>query len=241
MKHLFENWRRYNQNEPSEVFILAENRLEEVLGLPSGEWTLGDPEMASKGEYHEKAAKAWDYLQQYTSEILSAAKNQNIEPELLIGVLMDEYMRMYPRALGDLMGYIGLWNTSMGIGQTKGETARKISEKGLYVPDGYDSDMSLGELQRLIANDDKVGINYTAAYIRYLDDLWGADVWSEIPQEEKNAILLTLYSHPGGESPRRPGEEEWEQRGPPGASQRGSQAATAGRRRAQRVRHGVKQ
>ena len=241
MKILFENWRRYQKDVRGENFNLTEERLDEVFGLPRGSWSMKDPEEGEASEYKEKADEAWSYLQKYTNEIHAAARKQGIEPEMLIGILMDEYIRMYPRALGDLLGYIGLKNTSMGIGQVKGETAKKISEKGLYVPDGYSPDMSMGELQRLIADDDEIGINYAAAYIRYVKDLWGEDVWAAVPKEEKNAILLTLYSHPGGEKPRHPGSEEWQTRGRPKPSERGTKAASAGRSVAQRLRHDVEE
>ena len=241
MKLLLENWRRYQEHVQDENFNLTEERLDEVFGLPRGAWSVKDPEEGEISEYKEKAAEAWDYLQKYTNEIHAAARQQDLEPEMLIGILMDEYIRMYPRALGDLLGYIGLKNTSMGIGQVKGETAKKISEKGLYTPAGYSPDMSIGELQRLIADDDRVGINYAAAYIRYVKDLWGEDVWGAVPKEEKNAILLTLYSHPGGEKPRRPGSEEWQTKGRPKPSERGIRAASAGRSVAQRLRHDVEE
>jgi len=222
MKLLFENWREYLREE--NTF----EELEEVFGLPKGGWGKGDIENRDPSQYDEAANEAWEYLQRYSGDISVAARQQDLRPSLVMGILIDEYIRMYPRALGDLMGYIGLKNTSMGIGQTKGETAKKISEKGLYVPPGYSSDMSLGELQRLIAKDDIIGINYTAAYIRYVEDLWGEDVWAEVPEEEKDAILMTLYSHPSGEKPRRPGEEGWKEKGAPGASERGRRASSAG-------------
>ena len=221
MKLIMENWRHYLQEE--------EENLEEI-SMPKGGWGQGDIEDRDPSEYSEAADEAWEYLQKYLNDIYAAAKQQDLKPSLVIGILMDEYIRMYPRALGDLLGYFGLTNTSMGIGQTKGETAKKISEKGLYVPPGYSSDMSLGELQRLIAGDDIIGINYTAAYIRYVEDLWGKDVWAEVSAEEKDAIIMTLYSHPSGEKPRRPGEEAWKEKGAPGASERGRRAAAAGRR-----------
>lgn len=239
MKLLFENWRKYQEEVENSTIVLNEERLNEIFNLPRGAVSLSDPEMGTTEEYQEKANEAWNYLQQYESEIYAAAAKQKIEPEILIGVLMDEYIRMYPRALGDIMGMMGIWDTSVGISQTKGGTARKISDMGYYTPEGYSPDMSIGELQRLIAGDDEIGINFAAAYIRYLDDLWGESVWEHIPEEEKNAIILTLYSHPRGEQSRDPGSEEWETKGPPGASRRGTQAATAGKTIAQRLRHDV--
>jgi len=239
MKLLFENWRKYQEEVENSTIVLNEERLNEIFGMPKGAVSLSDPGMGTTEEYQEKADEAWNYLQQYESEIYAAAKKQEIEPEILIGVLMDEYIRMYPRALGDIMGMMGIWDTSVGIGQTKGSTAKRISDAGLYAPPGYSSEMDTGELHRLIAGNDEIGINYTAAYIRYLDDLWGKSVWEHVPEKEKNAIILTLYSHPRGEQSRVPGSEEWETKGPPGASRRGTQAATAGKTIAQRLRHDV--
>jgi len=227
MKLLFENWREYLQEE--NTF----EELEEVFGLPKGGWGKGDIENREPSQYDEAANEAWEYLQRYSGDISVAAKQQDIPPSLVMGILIDEYIRMYPRAVGDLVGYFGFGNTSMGIGQTKGETAKKISKKGLYIPPGKSKDdisnMKLGKLQRLISKDDIIGINYTAAYIRYMKDLWGKDVWAEIPEEEKNAVLMTLYSHPSGENPRRPGEEAWKEKGAPKSSKRGTSAAQAGK------------
>ena len=216
----------------------SEARIEEILGLQRGAFALGDPEEGTEEEYQEKADKAWEHLSQYQSDIARAASEQGIEPELLIGILMDEYIRMYPRALGDVFGYLGLMSASMGLGQVKGDTARKLSEEGYYTPPGYSPDMSLGELQRLIADNPEVGINYAAAFIKYTDDLWGEEVWESVPEENKNAILLTLYSL-GNKGLRKPGSEEWEARGGPQPSKRGTQSSTAGRKRAQKIRHGI--
>jgi len=239
VKLLMENWREYVAKEKQESLALTEERIEEIFGLQKGAIAFGDPEEGTDEEYQGKADKAWEHLSQYESEIMSASSKQGIEPELLRGVLMDEYIRMYPRALGDVLGYLGLINASMGVGQVKGDTARKLSEEGYYTPPGYSPDMSLGKLQRLIADNPEVGINYAASFIKYSDDVWGEEVWEHVPAENKPAIMATLYSL-GNKGVRKPGSPEWEERGAPQSSKRGDKIAAAGRKRAQKIRHGVK-
>ena len=235
MKRIMENWRRFNQ-QPSGL-VLTEERLDEIFGLQRGCVALSDPENLPAPEYQEKAAQAYEYLERYQDEISAAASRQGVDPELLLGILMDEYIRMYPRGFGDLLGYFGLINASMGVAQVKGDVARKLSEEGYYTPPGYKPDMSRKELQRMIADNPEVSINYAAAFVKYVDEAWGEEVWEQVPPEEKNAILATLYSLE--REPRKPGSPEWEERGAPKPSARGTQIAAAGKKISQRARHDV--
>ena len=53
MKLLFENWRKYLNEEEKESLILTEERIEEVFGLQKGAIAFGDPEEGTHEEYQQ--------------------------------------------------------------------------------------------------------------------------------------------------------------------------------------------
>ena len=231
-------------NDPQDYYdtTLAEVRrsINEIFGFQSGQFDMsavgrsGGPEMASEEEYIKKAQAAAVDLRKYEDIIGDAASKQNIDEGLLYGILIDEHMRMYPRAAIDILGYFGLMDTSVGVSQMKGSRAKQISADGYYVPEGHTAEqiqsMSLGKLQRMIANSPKIAINYAAGYIKYIVDNWQLGDKNEFfDQLEKNARVATLYSHPNVDKfkGRTPDPESgYEGIRPPGASRRGSRAGT---------------
>ena len=214
--------------------------LNEILGLPSGQFDIksigrsGGPEMRSEEEYIKKAKAASVDLRKYEPLIEAAAYTHNVQYDLLYGILIDEHIRMYPRAIFDVLGYIGLMDTSVGVSQMRGSRAKQLSADGYYVPEGYTAEdiesMSIGKLQRIIADSPKVAINYAAGYINYIIDNWQLGDKNEFfNQLEKNTRVATIYSL--GRADEFEGRTPdpvtgYEGVKPPGPSTRGSRAAT---------------
>lgn len=216
----------------SQLRKLIKEELQNEGMLPSGHFDFASlgrssgPEYYSEEKYKKKAQEALDYLEQYDDIIEKASYLQNIDTTLLYGILIDEYMRMYPRALFDIFGYIGLVDTSVGIAQVRGKMARKL--KDYYDPkaQGHTTEdvdmMSQGQIQRLMANNPEISINYAAAWVKWLEENWGPALETVDP-ESRNAILGTLYSLGGAETPRLPvAGQEYRK---PKASMRGSRLA----------------
>ena len=93
MKRIMENWRRFNQQPPK--IVLTEERLNEVFGLQKGGIALSKPEDLPAPEYQKKAEKAYEYLERYQDEISAAASRQGVDPELLLGILLNILYLIY--------------------------------------------------------------------------------------------------------------------------------------------------
>lgn len=203
--------------------------------LPTGQFSFsalgrsGGPEDLPASEYQEKALEALNYLKSYDYIIQDAAIDQDIDYDLLLGILIDEYIRMYPRAIFDIFGYMGIIDTSVGISQMRSATAKSVSH--LYVPDGYTKDqidnMSIGELQRMIADTPEIAINYAAAYLKHIENTWQLNEKNKFFNlANKNAVIAQLYSL--NKKPRLPDPEigYTEDNPMPKAAMRGSRAAS---------------
>ena len=147
------------------------------------------------------------------------ARELNIGEDILLGVLIDEYVRMYPRAYFDFMTYFN-WDQSVGIAQVKPETVRGLSR---YLPQKYNDlktkieTMSRNELAKEIQADDELAIYFAGSVIKHTMNNWqDAFDWmasnpnaiktKDIPVTDKRAILGTLYSYTV--TPRTPVEGE---------------------------------
>jgi len=230
----------FNLHVDSDVYTDRPGEINEILGLPSGQFDIksigrsGGPEMRSEEEYLKKAKAASVDLRKYEPIIEAAAYTHNVQYDLLYGILIDEHIRMYPRAIFDVLGYIGLMDTSVGVSQMRGSRAKQLSSDGYYVPEGYTAEdiesMSIGQLQRIIADSPKVAINYAAGYINYIIDNWElGDKNKFFNQLEKNTRIATIYSL--GRADEFEGRTPdpvtgYEDIKPPGPSTRGSRAAT---------------
>lgn len=214
--------------------------INEMFGFQFGQFDpasfsrSGGPEFEAEEKYLVKAKEAYDDLQQYDDIVTSASSLHGIDKNLLVGILIDEYMRMYPRGFFDVLGYFGLTDTSVGISQMKGSRAKQITKDDYYTPAGYTKEqiinMSIGSLQRLIANNPDIAINYAAAYIKYIQENWKLNDQNKfLTNLEKNTKIATLYSHPNVDNyqGRTPNEETgYEGVNVPGSSRRGNRAAT---------------
>ena len=231
------NLKRSRIDEKSIALPKGQFRLSQILGGDSG--PLGyfgsGPEGEEEQTYLDRAKEAYDYLSKFDSVIDEAAFLQRIDPDLVYGILIDEYMRMYPRAFFDFMGLISNRERSVGIGQTQGGTAKMLTAKDYYTPPGQTKEtianMSFSEIQNIIASDDSVGINYVAAYLRYIEDEWQLGDKNDLLTDiEKDAAIAQLYSlgfKP--ENVRTPnpdtGYGEYK-KGPPQGAKRGKRAAS---------------
>ncbi|MCX6106114.1 MAG: hypothetical protein NTY08_09815 [Proteobacteria bacterium] len=75
--------------------------------------------------------------------------------------MIDELARMGPDDLLDILGKLGVHDTTVGLAQIKMSTARDLIRKKYYPAD---SDISQSRLYNLLAND-KTSIQFAAAYL----------------------------------------------------------------------------
>ena len=172
-------------------------------------------------KYKSLATDAFNHYKEkgLLSTVDEVARRLNIGEDILLGVLIDEYVRMYPRAYFDFMTYFN-WDQSVGISQVKPETVRGLSR---YLPPKYNDlkskieTMSTHELAQKIQEDDELAIYFAGAVIRHNMNNWeSAFNWmasnknaiktKDIPVTDKRAILGTLYSY--YVEPRAPVEGE---------------------------------
>jgi hypothetical protein len=145
---------------------------------------------------HARAKKA-DVLSKFKSlsaNIKAASKNAEIDPHILGAILIDEYVRIGPEDLMDVLGRFGV-NTSVGIAQIKMDTAREVIADGYYKD--APRDISDNELYKLLSTE-KTSIAFAAARIRMTIDHWKPF----IDLSGRPEILGTLYSR-GLSAPHR--------------------------------------
>ena len=87
-----------------------------------------------------------------------------IDVNLLACILIDEFARMGPDDLLDILGKLGVHDTTVGLAQIKMSTARDLIRKKYY---HADSDISQIRLYNLLAND-KTSIQFAAAYLSFI-------------------------------------------------------------------------
>lgn len=99
-----------------------------------------------------------------SSNIAMAAKQYEIDQNLLAAILIDEMARIGPDDLLDIIGKIGIRDTSVGLAQIKISTAKDlIRNKNI----AYKANISDSDLYDLL-NDDKVAVTFAAAYISFI-------------------------------------------------------------------------
>jgi hypothetical protein len=103
-------------------------------------------------------------LQPLAKQIKSAAKNHGVDPYLLAAILIDELARLGPDDLLDVLGKLGVKDTTVGLAQVKLSTARDMIKKKYYPAD---PNISQSELYDLLVND-KVSIEFAAAYLNFI-------------------------------------------------------------------------
>jgi hypothetical protein len=136
------------------------------------------------------------YLTPYTMVINQAAKKQEIDPNLLGAILIDEYLRLGPDDMFDWAAKIGI-DTSIGIAQVSVETARSLIKRGLYNPNQHDPKFNTENIDETgkgyfykYLKEPVHSVNFAAAKIRSL-----IEDWKKYVGISKNpAVLGSLYS-----------------------------------------------
>lgn len=159
------------------------------------------PAPTSKSKSKSKATKI---IIKYRKEIKTAGKRYSVDPAIVGGCIYAEQKRNvnFVDTLTDWVGFYGVVDTSIGIGQVKVSTAKMLEDKG-YVSKakatdgGWDIPLvgfvhgtrTMAIAKRL--ENDKTNITYVAAYLRYWVDDWKS-IYPKIGK--KPAILGTLYN-----------------------------------------------
>lgn len=191
--------------------------LEEYEKIRQSNLQLSDDVIFVDGIARKTKNKVIAHITKYKSLITDAATQQDIDPQTLAAILIDEYLRMGPDDWFDWRAMIGI-ETTIGIAQVNVETARNLIKLGLYNPNPEDKklfkdnikDVSKAHLYKYL-KEPKHSINFSAAKIRYDINHWKPkkDI-SNLPD-----IIGTLYN----QSDRTPREN-------PDPSDRGLQIYT---------------
>lgn len=162
------------------------------------------PAPTSKPKKKTKKSKATKIIVKYRKEIKAAGKKYSVDPVIVGGCIYAEQKRNvnFVDTLTDWVGFYGVLDTSIGIGQVKVSTAIMLEDKG-YVSKTKKTDggwkiplvgfvhgtRTMAVAKRLENN--KCNITYVAAYLKYWIDDW-KPVYPKIGK--KPAILGTLYN-----------------------------------------------
>ncbi|MEK7376345.1 MAG: DUF3892 domain-containing protein [Candidatus Margulisiibacteriota bacterium] len=149
-----------------------------------------------EGQKKGAAKEALAHLSKHKKNILAAARQFKIDPNILGAILIDEYFRMDIVDRFDWLAVLG-FDRSVGIAQIKIETARELIKKGYYNPNPYDKNLSQANisktsrknLYRYVENP-KHSIYFAAAIILRIIDEWAPFV----DLSNRPEIIGTLYS-----------------------------------------------
>lgn len=158
--------------------------------VPFIETTDGDKEFTDRVR---------DTIMSYAGIITQAAKEFDVDRNLLGAILIDEVVRMSPfeeiqdRFLSNLLGR----NVSVGIAQIKLETANTAIKRGLYNPNWKDKKLPFSgtlsnkDRQHLYQYviEPKHNIRFAAAYMRDIINVWA----KKIDLSKRPEIVATLY------------------------------------------------
>jgi len=131
--------------------------------------------------------------------IFSASKQYTIGPYLLGGILIDEIIRLAP--FEDIIEKVLLTlinkDVSVGVGQVKLETARRLILNGYFNPNPKDEKLNIKNISKTprsylyeYVKDGKNNLYFSAAYIRSLIDSWSSVAKVTLTPE----LIATLYS-----------------------------------------------
>ncbi len=145
-----------------------------------------------------------ELIRDHAQYIKEAAEAYGVDPRIIAGVIYAEQVNNvnYEDIFGDWVGFYGLLDTSIGLGQVKVSTAKLVEDMG-YIPKtsategGWElpaiglvhGSETMAREKRLENN--QTNIMYVAAYLRYWQDVW-EDVYPQINNDP--AILGTLYN-----------------------------------------------
>ncbi len=74
-------------------------------------------------------------LRPLTKQIKAAAKKHDVDVNLLTAILIDEFARIGPDDLLDILGKLGVRDTTVGLAQVKMSTARDMIKKKYFPGD----------------------------------------------------------------------------------------------------------
>lgn len=145
----------------------------------------------------------WDSIQK-------AAEEFGVDPYVVASVIYTEQSHNvdWKDTATDWIGFYGILDTSIGVGQVKGSTAKFLEEEGYVTPTkgseggwnfpwGFvNGTETMARVKRLENNE--WNIFYVAAYIKYFQDTW-EDVFPDIANRPD--ILATLYNLGHGKNP----------------------------------------
>jgi len=148
------------------------------------------------GTPRKRKSEVITHINKYKPLIIEAANKQNIDPNTLAAILIDEYLRMGPNDWFDWRAKIGI-TTTIGIAQVNVETARNLIKQGLYNPNPKDQKLNPENIDKTFKahlykylKDPLHSANLSAAKIRYDINRWAPE--SDI--SNRPDILGTVYS-----------------------------------------------
>lgn len=161
-----------------------------------GKEDLGEKIFYIDGKRSKTEEEIIRYLSRYKSMILSVAKDKNVDPFLLAGIIIDEYLRKnWEDALFDQLAGLG-YDSSVGIAQVKVSTAKLLIKGGFYNPAPKDKRFLPKNISRLpnrhlykYLNDPKHSVYFAAAKINQVKK-----DFSSRYDIKKLEILASLYS-----------------------------------------------
>ena len=155
----------------------------------------------TEGERNGSAAQV---IRTNKSIIKNAATRYEVDPKILAGVIyVEQYYNVdWVDATTDWIAFYGIIDMSVGVGQVRHSTAILLEEKGYVSPTQKEEGgwslpfgktvygtETMARHKRL--EDNEWNITYGAAYLRYLQDLWG----EEFPEiATRPDILGALYN-----------------------------------------------
>lgn len=172
---------------------------------PEKKTSTSSPKPTPKpGPKPSKQSRATQIIRKYRKQIKKYGGKYEVNPVIVGGCIYAEQKRNvnFVDTLTDWVGFYGVLDTSMGIGQVKVSTAKMLEDKG-YVSKSKATDGGWnipfigsvsGTRTMVIAKrleNDKINIIYVAAYLRYWVDKWK---WQYPQIGRKPAILGTLYN-----------------------------------------------
>lgn len=140
--------------------------------------------------------QSFEHIRKFRLIILEAAHYQNIDPNTLGAILIDEYLRMGLLDWFDWVSIIGR-ETTIGIGQVNVETASGLIKQKLYNPNPADEKLKPETIDTtskahlyIYIDEPAHSTNLSAAKIRYDINRWSP----EVDISDRPDILGTLYS-----------------------------------------------
>ena len=176
-------------------------------------------------EYYEYIdSKAYNKIVNNSEDILYYANHYEVDPSIVAGVIFVEqyYNYDWKDVLTDWIGLTGVIDMSIGLGQVRMSTAKYLEDQGYVTPVEIQTNVNIEfspyllmvhsniDRESLIRGtrleNDTWNINYVAAYIKALEDLWKKD-FPEISSSPD--ILGTLYNLGHEKKPNSTPKPNW--------------------------------